>query len=178
MSTLQLQYRTDQWLRLGAATAEREQVIAAWLDGTTDWTPGDLSAIVERAAAAPTFTADAERFLLVAEDRTWFVLELSLLSGDSSALDPQADFEGQVAEPVQVSPDLSGYRLITMEVAGPIEGLEGDKGELLLPRLHYFLEFAGGDRGWVYAGMQVADPMALPALVPLVEELLAGVGTD
>ncbi len=175
MSTLELSYRTDRWLRLAATTAERDRVVAAWLEDATGWSEEELAAIVVRAASAPTFTEDAERFLLVADDRTWFVLEVSLLSGDGTPLDPESDFGGQAAEPITLSPVLSGYRLITMESAGPVEGLNGGNSDLLLPRLHYFLELAGDDRGWVYAGMQVADPMALPVIVTLVEELLAGV---
>jgi len=178
MSALELNYRTDRWLRLSATAAERDQVAAAWLEDATDWTSGELAAIVERAASAPTFTEDAERFLLVAEDRTWFVLEVSVLSGDGTPLDPESDFGAQTAEPIRLSPSLAGYRLITMDSAGPVEGLPGDNSDLLLPRLHYFLELTGGDRGWVYAGMQVTDPMALPAIVPLVEELLAGVAPE
>lgn len=178
MSALVLEYNRDLWLRLDGDAVEPELLAARLESAPADWSQEELVGIIGRALSAPTFAADAERFLLVAEDRSWYVLEVSLLSDDRGApLDPAADFDGLTPEPVQLSAVLAGYRLVTVESAGPLQGLPGSNSDVLIPRLHYFLQVAD-DATWLYASVQVPDPLDLPAVVPLVEELLAGAGRD
>jgi hypothetical protein len=178
VSALVLEYDRDLWLRLDGDAVEPGQLATRLESAPADWSQEELVGIIGRALSAPTFAADAERFLLVAEDRSWYVLEVSLLSDDREApLDPAADFDGLTPEPVQVSATLSGYRLVTVESAGPLQGLPGPASDVLIPRVHYFLEVAD-DSAWLYASVQVPDPLDLPVIVPLVEELLAGAGRE
>ncbi len=171
MSAIEISYRDDLWIR---PDEPRTSLAARLTNAPGDWTLEQLQHILDLAGAAPSFAPDSERFVLVAEDHSWFLLEVDLLVEEPSfPLDADEDFSGLNAEAFDLPGVGSGYRLVSVEAAGELDG--ATDSELLIPRLHYFVRPVFDDASWLHATIQVPDPLDLPTVATLVEELLSGV---
>jgi len=173
MNAIQISYRDDLWIR---PDEPRESLTERLANAPGDWTLEQLLHILDLAGTAPAFASDSERFVLVAEDHSWFLLEVNLLVEESaSPLDTDDDFAGLNAEEFAIPGVGAGYRLVSMEAAGQWEGAPEASSELLIPRLHYFLRPIFDEASWLHATVPVPDPLDLPTVATLVEELLSGV---
>lgn len=176
MKALTIDQAQHHWIPLDAEPEQLGDVIRAFAQSAAcDF--AELNRIVDTASQVPTFTEGPTRFLLVAEDRSWYVLEVNLLSDDPNApFDPSTDLAGGHPEEVFIGESLSGHRLILLEPAGPAGQLDGANSEMLLARVNYFLRHSARPGDWLYAGVYVPDPVDLGVIVPMVESLLGTVG--
>lgn len=178
MSILTTNYRKNLWIHLGTDPDALEADLVGYAETLVPDGPDvcELRRIAALAAHSPTATPEPDRFLMVGGDGTWLVLEFSVLSeGPDGGLDPEQDLSGLNAEEVEIGAG-HGYRLITMLPGGPVDGQPAS--ELLLARLDYFLRTTGAGGAWIYAGTVVPNPELLPVVVPMIEELLAGVEVE